>query len=211
MSVIQMYINNEEVLCNKAFTIKEDYLNPSSVILPNCFPKAWDTDKNYTSRFYLPKDYAVCKILRDSVLYFAGIIKNSAEINLNPREPKYADLQVLDYKTLLSEGKTLDFVIVDKLVSEAIQLTIDNIAEYGFVLGNIEILNDELITAYSTQDKTAYDVFQYLAELSQSRWTTRMISETITAVDFYDPILIPAADNIEYTTEYFNTDRKSVV
>ena len=55
--MIQMFINNTEVLSDKEFTITEEMLNTSSTILNNCYPKIWDDDKDYTSRFYFPADY----------------------------------------------------------------------------------------------------------------------------------------------------------
>lgn len=137
-------------------------------------------------------------------LLFSGIVKNTGDISLNPPDPKYCSLQILDFKTLLSEGDMLDFVINNKTVSQAINMVVNAISDYGFVLGNVNILGgDEIIGAYSTQEKTAYDVFQYLADITQSKWTTRMIDENTVAIDFYDPLLMPRANNIEYTTEYF--------
>ena len=39
MSRLKMLINNEEVVCNKDFTITEEMLATSSTILNNCYPK----------------------------------------------------------------------------------------------------------------------------------------------------------------------------
>lgn len=39
MSRLKMLINNEEVVCNKEFTITEEILTTSSTILNNCYPK----------------------------------------------------------------------------------------------------------------------------------------------------------------------------
>ena len=202
--MIKMYIDNEEVVSNKEFTISEEMLSTSSTILNNCYPASWETDHDYVSRFYYPKDYSKCKIYDNDNLIFCGLVKNSGDISLNPRYPKYCSLQILDFKTLLSEGDMLDFVISDKTVVEAIQMVVDAISDYGFELGNVNILGgDDVIGAYSTQNKTAYDVFQYLADITQSRWTTRMIDEDTIAIDFYDPTLMPRANDIEYTKEYF--------
>ena len=55
--MIQVFIGGEEVVSNKEFTIHEEFLNTSSTILNNCFPKTWETTKNYTSNFYFPQDY----------------------------------------------------------------------------------------------------------------------------------------------------------
>ena len=55
-----MYINGEEVLSESQFTISEEMLKTSSTILNNCFPKVWDDDKDYVSKFYFPKDYSLC-------------------------------------------------------------------------------------------------------------------------------------------------------
>lgn len=138
-------------------------------------------------------------------LLFCGVVKNSGNISLNPREPHYTTLQVLDFKDFLSSGETLDFVIYQKTILEAIQQVIGTIQDYGFVLGNVNILNpNDIIGAYSTKDKTAYDVFNYIADITQSRWTTRMIDENTVAIDFYDPTLMPQGTAIDYTNAFFN-------
>ena len=202
--MIQAYINGTEVVSNKEFTIHEELLNTSSTILNNCFPKTWDTTKDYTSNFYYPKDYSKCELYNNGNLIFAGIVKNTSDISLKPTEPKYCSLQILDYKTLLSEGQTLDYVIPSGTITQAIENVISTISDYGFQKGNIELVNpNEQIGAYSTLDKTPYDVFQYLAEISGSKWFTRTIDSTHTAIDFYSPELMDQPNDIEYTTEYF--------
>ena len=200
---MRIFVDNEEVVCSKNFSITEKMLSTSSTILKNCYPKSWNTDYNYTG-FWFPKDYSKVKIYDDENLIFCGVIKNTGNISLNPREPHYCDLQVLDFKTFLSEGETLNFVITGKTIVEAIQQVIDTISDYGFVLGNIQILSpDDVINAYSTLDKTAYDVFQYIADVTQSRWTTRMVDEDTVAIDFYDPSLMPKGLTIESTPEFY--------
>lgn len=163
---------------------------------------------NISNNGDLPGDIELYYNFKDAYtqqdLLFSGIVKNTADISLNPREPHYANLQVLDFKTMLSEGDTLNFVISNKTILEAIQMVIETITTYGVILGNVNILNpNEIIEAYSTADKTAYDVFQYLAEISQSKWTTRLIDENTIAVDFYDPTLMSQATDILYTKQYF--------
>lgn len=138
-----------------------------------------------------------------SHLAFCGVVKNSGNISLNPRDPHYCSLQILDFKMFLNEI-SLDFVIANKTITGAINQIINYISDYGFVLGNIQILNpDDVIGAYSTKDKSPYDVFNYIADITQSRWTTRMIDENTVAIDFYDPTLMEQGTTIEYTTEFF--------
>ena len=140
----------------------------------------------------------------NSSLLFCGVVKNSGNISLNPRYPHYQTLQILDFKTFLSEGETLDFVIANKTVEGAIDQIINTISPYGFVKGNIQIIGAEtIIGAYSTKDKTAYDVFNYLADITQSRWTTRLIDENTVAIDFYDPTLLPEGRAIQYNQTWF--------
>lgn len=202
--MIKVLINNEEVVCDKQIEINETMLTTSSIILDNVYPKEWENSRDYTSKFYYPKDYSMCKILQDDELIFAGMVKNTGNISLNPRYPHYASVQVLSFSDFLSTGDTLDFVISEKTVTEAIQMIIDTIAPYGFVLGNINIIGaDDVIGAYSTQNKTAYDVFQYIADITQSRWTATMIDEFTVEINFYDPTLMPEGTNIEYTKEWF--------
>lgn len=202
---MKIYINNEEVLCDKNIVIQEEMLNTSSVILNNVFPKSWETNKDYTTNFYYPPDYSKCLIYDDNnTLIFCGVVENTGEISLNPRHPHYCNVQVLSFKTFLSEGQTLDFVIANKTIQQAIEQVVNYIADYGFEVGNINILNpNEVIGAYSTKDKTPYDVFQYIADITQSRWTTRMIDSDSVAIDFYDPSLMPSGTQIEYTTQFF--------
>lgn len=208
--MIQVFIGNEEVVSNKEFTIHEELLNTSSTILNNCYPKTWETTKDYVSNFYYPEDYSNCEIYNGGNLIFAGLVKNSGDISLRPTDPKYCSLQILDYKTLLSEGQTLDYVIPSGTIEEAIESVISAISSYGFVKGNVYLTNaNDIIGAYSTLDKTAYDVFQYLAEISGSKWFTRMINATTVAIDFYSPELLTNSSDIQYTKEYF--EQKHIV
>ena len=205
--MIKVYINGEEVISDKAFTISEEILTTSSTILNNCYPKSWEANHDYVNNFYFPKDYSKCEIYDDSTLIFAGVVKNSGNISLRPTDPKYCSLQILDYKCLLSEGTTLDFVISNSTIQQAITQVVNAVSSYGFVVGNIQLTNpDEVIGAYSTLDQTAYDVLQYLADISESRWFTRRVDSDTIAIDFYSPEYIPQASDIEYTKAYFENN-----
>ena len=202
---MKILINNQEVVCSNKITINEEMLNTSSTILNNCYPKSWESTKNYT-QYYYPEDYAKCLIYDDNNnLLFCGVAKRTGNINLNPRQFHGCDIQVLDFKTFLSEGDYLDFVINNKTVLEAIEQVIETISDYGVILGNVNINGaEDIIGAYSTTEKTAYDVFNYLANITQSRWTTRLIDENTIAVDFYDPEEMPQGNDLEYTQTFFD-------
>lgn len=184
MDNIQVFIGGIEVVADKNITIKEEMLATPSTILNNCYPKSWEDDHDYYSRFFMPQDYSGCTIYKNGALIFAGVLKNSGSLLLRPTEPKYGSFQILDYKTFLSEGETLDFVIDKKTVEEAIEQVTNAIADYGFVVGNINLTNkDDMINAYSTLNKTAYDVYQYFAEITQSRWFTRIADSEFPLVE----------------------------
>lgn len=202
---MKIYINGTEVLCDKNIQIEEEMLNTSSVILNNVFPKTWDDNKDYVTNFYYPPDYSKCLIYDDNnSLIFCGIVRNTGNISLNPRQPHYCSVQVLDFKDFLSQGETLDFVLNEITIREAIERIVNTVADYGFELGNIDILGaDDIIGTYSTLEKTAYDVFNYIADITQSKWTTRMVDQYTVAIDFYDPTLLPTGTTIEYTTQFF--------
>lgn len=205
---MRITINNEEVLCSNNFIINLEILNTPSVILNNVYPATWELDKDYVSRFYHPKDYSKCVIYDDNDnIIFTGVVKNSGNISLNPREPHYSTLQILSYKTFLSEGETLDFVIANKTVEEAIEMIIDRIGGYGFKKGILNIDGkDDLIGAYSTKDKTAYDVFNYLADITQSRWTVfEDFSDGYLYINFDDPDKMTSGEKIKYTNNWFKT------
>ena len=202
---MKIYIDGIEVVCDKNITITEEMLNTPSVILNNVYPKSWETNQDYTNNFYHPADYSQCRIYDENDnLLFCGIVKNSGNISLNPRHPHFQTLQVLSYKTFLSEGETLDYVLYNLTVQEAIEQVVSTISPYGFVVGTINLIDPtEVIGAYSTKDKTAYDVFNYIADITQSRWTTRLIDEDTVAIDFYDPSLLPSGLTIDYDTTFF--------
>lgn len=202
--MIKVYINNEEVLCDKNIVIKKEMLNTSSTILNNVYPKYWETTHDYISNYYYPLDWGQCKIYNDSTLLFSGVVKNTGNISLNPREPHYSSIEVLGYETFLSESDTLDFVIADKTIQEAINMVINAVSSYGITLGSVNIQNpNDIIGAYSCEDKTAYDVLQYLAEISGARWKTTIVDEDTIQVDFYDPNLETTSGTIEYTQAWF--------
>lgn len=204
--MLKMYIDNEEVVCNNLIEIKEEILSTSSTILNNCYPKSWEENHDYINNFYYPKDYSQCRIYNNNFLIFCGVVKNTGNISLNPREPKYCSLEILDYKTFLSEGILLDFVIDNKTVLEAIQMVIDAVKDYGFVLGTTAMYGEQdIIGAYNTQNKSAYDVLQYLADISGARWFTRMVDENTVEINFYDPDFMPQGVELEYTQSFFET------
>ena len=207
--MFQIFIDDEEVVCDSNFTIKEEFMNPSSIELNRVFPKSWKGTNKLLEEYYFPEDYSKCKILKDGELYFTGIVKNTADMELNPYKPHYCSVQILDPSTLLSEGTTLDYVIADKTVREAITQVISSISDYGFVEGNINIPDNEnsVIGAYSTLDKAPYDVFQYLSQISGTRWGTHMVDENTTAIDFYSPELLEDLGTIEVTKEYCTANK----
>ena len=313
---MKIYINNEEVLCASKMDIKESLKNTSSVILNNVYPKSWENDKDYVSRFYMPKDYSHCKIIDENItttsevdlsnnilylqnrnyntnyityqsgieltyikvipgkeyklnvnnestsgtwlcqanslkigsyvtfsqtipsgestititptkkyifayhkfntynhltfnsvkivtddnLIFSGMVKNSGKIELNPRYPHYSTLQLLDYKAFLSEGDTLSYVLESQSISSAIKRVLKDVD--GFMVGELKI-NDEIIAPYNCNDKTIYDVFEYLAEISNSIWFTKAINDKLVLINFYSEGNLRQANTIEYEHNYF--------
>ena len=150
----KIFINNEEVVCESSFDIEEELSNPSSIVLSKVYPKSWKGTNKLLTNYYFPQDYSKCKILKNNELYFIGIVKNSADMVIDPRKPHYCSLQVLDFTSLLSEGDTLDYVITNKTVKQAIKQVVGSVKKYGFILGNINI-NDEyntVIGAYSNKE-----------------------------------------------------------
>ena len=49
---MKIYINGEEVICDREFTIEQEMLNTPSVVLNNVYPKSWETTKDYTTNFF---------------------------------------------------------------------------------------------------------------------------------------------------------------
>lgn len=162
--------------------------------------------KNYilATRVINNSDYVIFNDIQITLLnnvVFSGVIKNSGNINLNPRYPHYATLQLLDYKTFLSEGETLNYVIKNLSISETIKKIVENLE--GFYVGNIELETDDIIEVYNCNEKTPYDVLEYLAEITGAIWYTESISEDITLIHFINIDNLPLKANIDYTQSYF--------
>lgn len=137
-------------------------------------------------------------------LLFSGVVKNTGEIELNPRYPHFCNIQVVDFSTFLSEGKTLDFVIADKTISQAINEVVSSISGYNFQVGTIDLASaNDPMGAYSTLDKTAYDVFQYISDITNCRWFTTIVDETTVQINFIDADKLEAGTPIEYTQQFF--------
>ena len=81
--MFKIYIGDIEVKCDNQFEIEEEFMNPSSIILTNVYPADW-SPADLMNNYYFPEDYTKCKIYKDDVLYFVGIVKNSADMELNP-------------------------------------------------------------------------------------------------------------------------------
>ncbi len=202
---MKIYIDGVEVLCDSDFTIEQEFKNTSSVILNNVYPKSWEVDKDYVSNFYFPPSYAICTIYNENDdLVFSGVVKNTGEIELNPRYPHFCNIQVVDFSTFLSEGKTLDIVLADMTISQAINKVVSEISGYNFVVGTIDLesANDPM-GAYSTLDKTAYDVFEYISDITGCRWFTNIIDETTVEINFIDADKLTPGTTIQYNQQFF--------
>ena len=231
---IHMYIANEEVVCDKNIDIVEQLTNTNTVVLNNCYPLSWENDKDYVSRFYMPKDYSLFKLVYDidgtdlttedkeNVLaendknilvegtgqrvIFAGVVKRSNSIDLNPNKPHFATLQVLDFKTFLSEGDLFNFVLTDLTIGDAIEYVISQYSGYNFIVGNINIGSkaSEMINNYNCNQKTLYDCLEYFAQITGSVWTARYITDTQIAIDFYSLENLPQNIDLVYDKDFCN-------
>lgn len=202
---MKIYIDGVEVLCDSDITIEQEFKNTSSVILNNVYPASWEVDHDYVSNFYFPPSYAICTIYNDNDdLIFSGVVKNTGEIELNPRYPHFCNIEVVDFTTFLSEGKTLDFVIAGRTITQAINDVVSAISGYNFQVGTIDLDSaTDVIGAYSTLDKTAYDVFQYISDITGCRWFTRIVDETTVEINFIDADKLTPGTPIQYTTQFF--------
>lgn len=202
---MKIYIDGIEVVCDSDITIEKEFKNTSSVILNNVYPKEWEIDHDYTTRFYFPPSYAICNIYNEEdTLLFSGVVKNTGEIELNPRYPHFCNIQVVDFATFLSEGMTLDYVLADMTITQAITKVVDSISGYGFILGTVDLdsANDP-IGAYSTLEKTAYDVFEYISDITGCRWFTETTNVGQVSINFIDADKLSPGITIEYNTQFF--------
>lgn len=238
LQTIHMYINNEEVVCDKKLDIVKQLNNTNTIVLNNCYPLSWEQDKDYVSRFYMPKDYSLFKMTKDyaeqtittenninittedgedlvigameEVIFF-GVVKRSKEVDLRPYAPHYATLQVLDMKTFLSEGDLFNFVLTEMTIEDAIEYVISQYSKYNFTTGILNLGSKllETIGTYNCNQKTLYDVLEYFAQITNSVWTTRYVSDTQTAIDFYSLDKLPKGIDLIYDQDF--CDNNSII
>lgn len=228
---IRMFIAGEEVVCSNQLTIVEELTNTNTLVLNNCYPLSWEQTKDYT-QFYTPKDYSLFRLVYDYSDYnlttengediltesgeeiiaenslvttFIGVVKRSQAINLRPFNPHYATLQVLDFKTFLNEGDLFNFVITETTVRDFINQVVGEYSGYNFVVGNLN-LGDKLnqtVGNYSCDQKTLFDVLQYISQITNSIWKARYVNDTTFAIDFYDINMLPQGMDLVYDNDYF--------
>jgi hypothetical protein len=174
---ITMYINDEEVVCDKQFEIIENIANNNTVVLKNCYPRNWEWSKDYKSLYYFPEDYSKFELYIGNTLAFYGVVKRSNSMTLNPFQPHFTDLQVIDYKTFLSETKQLDFVITNVSITNAFNRIFNEIEFPATLNLSIGDKGDDYIYRYSTKDKTIADCFNYLCSLTGSTWYFDYVGE----------------------------------
>lgn len=229
---IRMFIAGEEVVCSNQLTIVEELTNTNTLVLNNCYPLSWEQTKDYT-QFYTPKDYSLFKLVYDYSDYnlatennediltesgediiaenslvtaFIGVVKRSQAINLRPFNPHYATLQVLDFKTFLNEGDLFNFVITETTVNNFINQVVGEYSGYNFVVGNLNLGDklNQIVGNYSCDQKTLFDVLQYISQITNSIWKVRYITDTTYAIDFYDINMLPQGMDLIYDNDYFN-------
>lgn len=203
---VMMLIDNVPVICSNEFEIVEQLTNTSTIILKNCYPELWETTHDYTNRFYMPKDYSKFELFINLELVFVGVVKRQQAMDLNPSKFHGATLQVLDYKTFLSEGEQLNFVIVNSTIQSCIEQVLEKYADYNFALGNLNVSSDKLtqvVNNYNCNEKTAYDCLTYFANLVQAVWKTRYdAEEDKTYIDFYEIDKLPKGTPIYYQKQW---------
>ena len=64
--MFKIYIDDIEVKCDNQFDIKEEFMNPSSIILTNVYPASWSVD-DLLNNYYFPEDYTKCKIYNEAI------------------------------------------------------------------------------------------------------------------------------------------------
>lgn len=232
---IHMYIAGEEVVCNSSFTITEEMKNVNTIILNNCYPLSWEADKDYVSRYYNPKDYSLFKLTNEytgfnlttesdidllteagqtievqnsEVIAFLGIVKRNTPLSLNPNKPHYNSLQVVDFRTFLSEGDVFNFVIEETTAIDFLNKVIGEYSGYNFIVGNTDKYygKNTIINNYNCDQKTLYDVLEYVCQVTQAVWNVRYVDETTFAIDFYTMSSLPSGMALYDTAEFCNNN-----
>lgn len=205
---VLMLIDNVPVVCSNEFEIVEQLTNTSTIVLKNCYPQLWETTHDYVNKFYMPKDYSRFELYINLELVFVGVVKRQQAMDLSPSKFHGATLQVLDYKTFLSEGEQLNFVIVNSTIQSCIEQILEKYSDYNFELGDLNVSADKLnqvVNNYNCNEKTPYDCLTYFANLVQAVWKTRYnTDDDKTYIDFYEIDQLPEGQTLYYDKDWAN-------
>ena len=98
----------------------------------------------------------------------------------------------------------LNYVMPSMKTSDVLKYLIKDLP--GFYVGDIKIDNDEIMAPYNCDQKTPFDVLEYIAEVSGAIWFTSVIDDKVVTISLCSPGQLENEDIIEYTQEYFENN-----
>ena len=96
-------------------------------------------------------------------------------------------------------------------IVEAINYLINQFSQYNFSVGRLNLgrkLQDRIYN-YNCDKKTLFDVLQYIAQITNSIWTTRYVDDNNIAIDFYLINELPQGMDLIYDKSF--CDDKSII
>lgn len=157
---LKLIINGIEMDFSNNFSASAHPTNFSNMIFHEVIPK----DKNFYPENLKVQNYAeefsIGEVYAGDQLIFFGIVNSTGRLNLNPFTPKTKTVEIADFRKWLSIQKPIPLLFFNEFPENLVNTLIEKLNEPKIVVGTLDFSTNELIGAYSTVDKSPYQVLK---------------------------------------------------
>lgn len=157
---IKLIINGIEMDFSNNFSVSDHPTNFSSMTFHEVIPK----DKNFYPENLKVQNYAeefsIGEVYAGDQLIFFGIVNSTGRLNLNPFVPKTKTIEIADFRKWLSIQKPIPLLFFNEFPENFVNVLIEKLNESKIIAGILDFSTNELIGAYSTVDKSPYQVLK---------------------------------------------------
>lgn len=222
----RLFINNEEYLFEDQITFEFHPTNFSSITFNDVIKKSLI---NKIDEVFINREFTFVEIRdKDGVkVLWIGFVNDTGRLSLLPNSLKTFSIKVSDFRKWLSLTKPITKIYLNKSPREILSDLIQKLGEPRIQMGslNFDQTNDFTIKAYSTENKTLYQIFKDVIERQTNSILYFTFKEGVLFINYKSksdfenihPIQLDLKDNqflkdyqildIEYendTTDYYN-------
>ncbi len=180
----KLFINGIECDFNQEIKGSTHQTNKSHILLKDVHWKDYTPEERMEKPFIVPT-YSIAKLYFGESLFFHGIAIAQAGGSLSPFVRKHSNIKIISIDTFLSEGKFMDFVIIDEEPEKVVDRIIKKLNIPSIKKGEIHFQDKIHIKSYNLQDKTAYAGLDIVAKQTNSTMIFGLDENENITINFY--------------------------